>query len=43
MGECEPEIIITFHPAFLIRQPQQKKNSWNDLKLIREKIISLKL
>ena len=43
IGECEPEIIITFHPAFLIRQPEQKKNSWNDLKLIREKIKSLKL
>ena len=43
IGECEPEIIITFHPAFLIRQPEQKKNSWNDLKLIREKIKFLKL
>ena len=43
IGECEPEIIITFHPAFLIRQPEQKKNSWNDLKLIREKIKFFKL
>ena len=43
MDGCEPEIIVTFHPAFLIRQPEQKKNSWYDLKLIREKIKFLKL
>lgn len=43
IGECEPEIIITFHPAFLIRQPEQKKYSWHDLKLIRKKIKFLKL
>ena len=43
IGGCEPEIIVTFHPAFLIRQPEQKKNSWHDLKLIREKIKFLKL
>ena len=43
IGECEPETIVTFHPAFLIRQPEQKKKSWSDLKLIREKIKFLKL
>ena len=43
IGGCEPEIIVTFHPAFLIRQPERKKNSWYDLKLIREKIKFLKL
>ncbi len=43
IGECEPEIIVTFHPAYLIRQPEQKKKSWNDLKLIRDKIKILKL
>ena len=43
IGECEPETIVTFHPAFLIRQPEQKKNSWYDLKLIREKIKFLQL
>ena len=43
IGGCEPEIIVTFHPAFLIRKPEQKKNSWYDLKLIREKIKFLKL
>tara|TARA_B100000700_G_scaffold302422_1_gene372771 strand:+ start:306 stop:1022 length:717 start_codon:yes stop_codon:yes gene_type:complete len=29
--------IVSFHPAYLLRQPEQKKFSWEDLKLIREK------
>ena len=33
--------IITFHPAFLLRQPEQKKYSWIDLKKIKEKINNL--
>ena len=35
--------IITFHPAYLLRQPDQKKNSWSDLKEIRKKIDELDL
>ena len=30
--------IISFHPAYLLRQPDQKKFSWIDLKMIREKL-----
>ena len=30
--------MITFHPAYLLRQPDQKKFSWIDLKEIRKKI-----
>ena len=30
--------IITFHPAYLLRQPEQKKYSWEDLKTIKEEI-----
>ena len=30
--------IITFHPAYLLRQPEQKKYSWQDLKTIRKEI-----
>ena len=36
-GNCKSSVIITFHPAFLMRQPAQKKMSWIDLKMIREK------
>ena len=35
--------IITFHPAYLLRQPDQKKYSWSDLKEIRKKIDKLDL
>ena len=36
-GKCKTSVIITFHPAFLMRQPAQKKMSWIDLKMIRIK------
>ena len=42
-GACETSVIITFHPAFLMRQPAQKKLAWIDLKMVREKKITLKL
>tara|TARA_Y200000002_G_scaffold354574_1_gene334929 strand:- start:971 stop:1672 length:702 start_codon:yes stop_codon:yes gene_type:complete len=42
-GECKTSIIVTFHPAFLMRQPAQKKMAWIDLKMIREKKTNLKI
>ena len=36
-------VMITFHPAYLLRQADQKKYSWVDLKEIRKKIDELKL
>ena len=33
--------IITFHPAYLLRQPEQKKYSWKDLKSIRKEISNI--
>ncbi len=42
-GNCKTSVIITFHPAFLMRQPAQKKMSWIDLKMIRDKKINLKI
>ena len=35
--------IITFHPAYLLRQADQKKHSWADLKKIRKKIDELNI
>ena len=35
--------IVTFHPAYLLRQPDQKKYSWSDLKQIRKKIDELNI
>ncbi len=35
--------MITFHPAYLLRQADQKKYSWADLKEIKKKVDELKL
>lgn len=42
-GSCKTSVIITFHPAFLMRQPAQKKMAWIDLKMIRDKKAKLKI
>ena len=36
-------VMITFHPSYLLRQADQKKYSWADLKVIRKKIDELKI
>ena len=43
IGKCKTSVIVTFHPAFLMRQPAQKKMAWIDLKMIRDKKINLKI
>ena len=43
IGNCNTLVIASFHPAFLMRQPDQKKLSWIDLKMIRKKILDLKI
>ena len=43
IGKCCTSVIASFHPAFLMRQPDQKKMSWIDLKMIRKKILELKI
>jgi len=36
-------VIITFNPSYLLRVPENKKYSWEDLKKIKQKIGDLKL
>jgi len=43
IGNCTSFVIASFHPAFLMRQPEQKKMAWVDLKMIRQKIKDLKI
>ncbi len=43
IGTVKPWIIASFHPAFLMRQPEQKKLAWIDLKMIRDKYKILKI
>jgi uracil-DNA glycosylase family 4 len=32
------DILTTFHPAFLLRQPLQKKNALEDFSLLKKKL-----
>jgi uracil-DNA glycosylase len=43
IGNTKLLIIASFHPAFLMRQPDQKKMAWIDLKMIKKKITELKI
>ena len=43
IGTIKLWIIASFHPAFLMRQPEQKKLAWIDLKMIRDKSKILKV
>ena len=43
IGEINVWVIASFHPAFLMRQPEQKKLAWIDLKMVREKSKILKI
>jgi len=43
IGSIDLWVIASFHPAFLMRQPDQKKFTWIDLKMIREKSKTLKI
>jgi DNA polymerase len=36
-------VMITFNPSYLIRFPENKKYSWEDLKKIKQKIQDLKI
>ncbi len=35
------EIVVTYHPAALLRNPQYKRDAWEDLKLFRRRIDEL--
>ena len=37
------KVIITFNPSYLLRVPENKKFSWEDLKMIKKKISELNL
>ena len=43
INEKKYKTILTFHPAYLLRQPDQKKFSWMDLKIIRKEIDEKKM
>lgn len=34
-ADTEIPVIVTYHPAYLLRSPQEKSKAWQDLKLVR--------
>ena len=43
IGNKTIPVIITFNPSYLIRYPDEKKFSWEDLKKIRKKVEDLNI
>jgi len=39
-GERATPLVVTYHPAYLLRSPQQKAKSWQDLCLLRKVLAS---
>jgi uracil-DNA glycosylase len=33
---------VTYHPAYLLRSPTQKRQSWQDLRLVRRELARLR-
>lgn len=36
LGDFETRLVVTYHPAFLLRDPSQKREAWKDLQIIME-------
>ena len=43
IGSKSIPIMITFNPSYLLRYPENKKYSWEDLKKIKQKIYEMKI
>jgi uracil-DNA glycosylase len=41
-GEQGTPLIVTYHPAYLLRSPTQKRRSWQDLRLVRRELARLR-
>lgn len=41
-GPQETPLIVTYHPAYLLRSPTEKRKSWNDLRLVRSELARLR-
>ncbi|MGH9480829.1 MAG: uracil-DNA glycosylase [Terriglobales bacterium] len=36
LGDFETSLVVTYHPAYLLRDPSQKREAWKDLQLIMD-------
>jgi uracil-DNA glycosylase len=37
-AQCETKLVVTYHPAYLLRDPRQKKEAWIDLQLAMKEL-----
>ena len=42
-GACALPLIVTYHPAYLLRSPGEKRKAWIDLKFVRQELARLRL
>jgi DNA polymerase len=40
-GDASLPLVVTYHPAYLLRSPGEKRKAWEDLKLARRTFASL--
>jgi len=40
-GEASTPLIVTYHPAYLLRNPRDKKKAFVDLQFVRKKMLSI--
>ncbi|MGH9475890.1 MAG: uracil-DNA glycosylase [Terriglobales bacterium] len=36
LGDFQTRLVVTYHPAYLLRDPSQKREAWKDLQIIME-------
>jgi DNA polymerase len=41
-GSKGTPLIVTYHPAYLLRSPTEKRRSWKDLQLLRSELARLR-
>ncbi len=41
-GEARIPLIVTYHPAYLLRSPSEKRRVWTDLKFVRNELVRLR-
>ncbi len=42
LPQTKTPVIVTYHPAYLLRQPAEKRRAWQDLQLARDFLASLR-
>lgn len=41
-GELQTPLIVTYHPAYLLRAPREKRKAWEDMLLVAKRLSELK-